>query len=148
MNKYVLDLLLGRLIDKLLVEGDDALRESLTDSVNLARVTWWDKVQILSTAYVAHICPNHLYNRSQIILLTTTLDANSDVNVSEALLAEKEDGLVYLKLQNLGLEKLNRRAVHANETLSALDVSDGCGGFLCNKNGNNRRYVSAPFFSG
>jgi hypothetical protein len=39
LNKNFLDLLLGSLIDKLLVEGNDSLGESLTDSIDLGNVT-------------------------------------------------------------------------------------------------------------
>jgi hypothetical protein len=39
LNENFLDLLLGSLIDKLLVEGNDSLGESLTDSIDLGNVT-------------------------------------------------------------------------------------------------------------
>jgi hypothetical protein len=40
LNKDFLDFLLGGLIDELLVEGNDSLGKSLTDSVDLGDVTY------------------------------------------------------------------------------------------------------------
>ena len=40
LNKQILDLLLGGLIDVLLVPGNNSLGDGLTDGVDLSSVTW------------------------------------------------------------------------------------------------------------
>lgn len=61
---------------------------------------------------------------------STALDANPDVNIGETILAQEEDGLLKLVLESLGFDLLQRTAVHLDQALSALAVSDGGGSFL------------------
>ena len=63
-------------------------------------------------------------------MLTTTLDANADVNVGETLLTEKKEDFVDLELENGGLQEFKRGTVHADETTSTLAVSNSGGSFL------------------
>jgi len=99
LNEDFLDLLLGGLINKLLVESNNGLGKSLTDSINLRSVT-------------------------------TTVNANSDISVSETFLTQKKDDFVDLELQDLGFEELNGRTIDTDETVAALAVSDSSSGFL------------------
>ena len=46
--------------------------------------------------------------------MTATLDANPDVNVGKAILAQQEDGLLQLELQSTGLNQLQGATVHLN----------------------------------
>jgi hypothetical protein len=62
--------------------------------------------------------------------VSTTLDADADVDVGELVRANAEDGLVDLELQDIGLNELNGGTVEADETLTGLAVSNGGGGFL------------------
>ena len=61
---------------------------------------------------------------------TTTVDTDANINVAEAFLTEKKNNFVDLELHDLGFKELDRGTIDANETLSALAVSDGGGGFL------------------
>jgi hypothetical protein len=65
-----------------------------------------------------------------VLLRTTTVDTDADVNVAETFLAEKKNNFVDLEFHDLGLEELNRGSIDTNETLSALAVSDGGSSFL------------------
>ena len=56
--------------------------------------------------------------------ITTTTDADADVDVREALLAEQEDGLKDLEAEDLGLHKLDGRAVHVDHALALLARGD------------------------
>ena len=67
LNKDFLDFLLGSFINVLLVEGNNSLSKSLTDSINLRDVT-------------------------------TTMSADSDVNVGETFFTQKKDNFVDLEL--------------------------------------------------
>jgi predicted GTPase len=62
--------------------------------------------------------------------LTTTTNANADINVGKTLLAEDKDGLEDLQAEDLGLDKLKRDTVNTDHTLSGLAVSDGSSRFL------------------
>jgi hypothetical protein len=62
--------------------------------------------------------------------VSTTLDADADVDVGELVRADAEDGLVDLELQDIGLNELNGGSVKADKTLAGLAVSNGSGGFL------------------
>jgi hypothetical protein len=62
--------------------------------------------------------------------VSTTLDADADVDVGELLRADAEDGLVDLELQDLGFEEFNGGTVDTDETMSTLAVSNSSGGFL------------------
>ena len=62
--------------------------------------------------------------------MSTTLDADADVDVGELVRADAEDGLVDLELQDIGLNELNGGSVKADKTLAGLAVSNGSGGFL------------------
>jgi len=55
LNKDFLDFLLGGLIDELLVEGNDSLGKSLTDSVDLGDVTY--KFQMVRLAFNGLLLP-------------------------------------------------------------------------------------------
>jgi hypothetical protein len=99
LNKGFLDLLLGSFIDKLLVESNDGLGKSLTDSINLRSVT-------------------------------TTLDADSDINVGETFLTQKKNNFVNFELQDLRFKEFDRGTVDADETVTTLAVGNGSGGFL------------------
>ena len=46
--------------------------------------------------------------------MTATLDANPDVNVGKAILAQQEDGLLQLELQSTGLNQFQWATVHLN----------------------------------
>ena len=62
--------------------------------------------------------------------VSTTLDAETDVNCRERLLASNEDGLVDLHTEDLGLEEGERRAVNVDQTTTLLGVCNRGGG-LC-----------------
>ena len=63
-------------------------------------------------------------------MLTTTLDTDADVNVSETLFTEEKDNFVDLELQNGGFQEFKGRAVDADKTTSTLAVSNSGGSFL------------------
>jgi hypothetical protein len=65
-----------------------------------------------------------------LIMRTTTVDTDANINVAEAFLAEEKNNFVDLELHDLGFKELDRGTIDTNETLSALAVSDGGGGFL------------------
>ena len=56
--------------------------------------------------------------------ITTTTDADADVNASEDLLAEDEDGLEDLEAEELGLDELDGAAVDTDDTLALLADGD------------------------
>lgn len=58
--------------------------------------------------------------------VTTTSDLDSDIDGSEVLGAEDEDGLVELGPEDLGGEKLQRLAVDLDEATALHSASDGC----------------------
>jgi hypothetical protein len=62
--------------------------------------------------------------------MTTTGDANTDVNVGELLETSNEEGLVNLVSEDLGLDKSNGRTVNLEETLTGLDVGNSSGSLL------------------
>jgi len=98
-DEGLLELVLAVLVDVLLVVGDNALGNGLTDGVDLGSVT-------------------------------TTTDADADVNAGELVQTEEEDGLVDLEAQNLGLDKAQGLAVDLDEALALLAVCDSSGGLL------------------
>ena len=62
--------------------------------------------------------------------VSAALDADPDVHVGEAVLAEEQEGLLELVLQGLGLNLVQGTPVHLDEAAPALAVSHGGGGFL------------------
>ena len=56
--------------------------------------------------------------------ITTTTDADADVDVLEDLIAEDEDGLEDLEAEDLGLDELDGAAVDADEALALLADGD------------------------
>lgn len=62
--------------------------------------------------------------------MTSTADADTDVDAGELLLAEQEHGLLQFVLENLGLDVLDGATVHPQESIAARAISDGCGGLL------------------
>ena len=62
--------------------------------------------------------------------MSTTTDADADVNAGELVQTEEEDGLVDLEAQNLGLDKAQGLAVDLDEALALLAVCDSSGGLL------------------
>jgi hypothetical protein len=119
LNKSLLDFLLGSLINKLLVEGNNGLGKSLTDSINLRSVTYFTLLFV--------------YSIKSFFLHTTTLDANSNVNVGETLFTQKKDNFVDLEFQDLRLKELDGRTIDANETMTTLTVGNSGGSFLYKK---------------
>jgi len=99
LEKDLLELVLGGLVDKLLVVRQDALGDGLADGVDARGVA-------------------------------TTRHAHTDVDVGEALSAEQQNGLPHLEAQNLGLDKVQGRAVDADRAVAFLNVGDRCCGFL------------------
>lgn len=67
--------------------------------------------------------------------VSTTLDADTDVDGCESVLAGDEDGLVDLETEDLGLDELDGGAVDADETLALTSVGDR-GGSLTNPKQN------------
>merc|ERR1712146_259193 len=59
--------------------------------------------------------------------VTTTLDAHPDVDLGEALLAEKQDGLVHLVTQHRRVHQLNGAAIDLDEAAATLAVGNGGG---------------------
>jgi hypothetical protein len=55
--------------------------------------------------------------------VTTTGDADADVDISELVNTEDQDGLVNLESQDLGLDLGKRLSVNLDETLSGLEIS-------------------------
>jgi len=62
--------------------------------------------------------------------VTTTGDADADVDISELVNTEDQDGLVNLESQDLGLDLGKRLSVNLDETLSGLAVGDSSRGLL------------------
>ena len=56
--------------------------------------------------------------------VTSTLDADADVDALERLLAGDKDTLVDLEAELLGLEEVDGRAVDANEALALAGMCD------------------------
>ena len=56
--------------------------------------------------------------------ITTTTDADADVDVLEDLIAEDEDRLEDLEAEDLGLDELDGAAVDADEALALLADGD------------------------
>ena len=65
--------------------------------------------------------------------MTTTGNADPDVDTGELFLAEQQQRLLELVLQNLGFDLVQRAAVHSQQTLSALAVRNSGGGFLASE---------------
>jgi hypothetical protein len=131
LNKDFLDLLLGGLIDKLLVKSNNGLGKSLTDGVDLRDVTCKEKVcndEKERKVRTFTLCG--MDSNKNLIMRTTTVDTDANINVAEAFLTEKKNNFVDLELHDLGFKELDRGTIDTNETLSALAVSDGGGGFL------------------
>lgn len=57
--------------------------------------------------------------------VTTTGDADTDVNVGELVEANDEERLVDLEAEDLGLNQVQGRTVDLDETTAGLAVSDG-----------------------
>jgi hypothetical protein len=110
LDESFLDLLLGSLVDKLLVESNDGLGKSLADSINLRSVT-------------------------------TTLDADSDINVGETFFTQKKDNFVDLELQDLGLEELDGGTVDTDETVTTLKLFNAFGVFFLKKKKKKKKGV-------
>jgi len=62
--------------------------------------------------------------------VTTTGDADSDVNTGELVEAEDEDRLVDLESKDLGLDERDGLAVDLDKALALLAVGDSGGGLL------------------
>ena len=62
--------------------------------------------------------------------VTTTPDANADVNTSKALTAESEDGLENLSAEDLRANELDGAAVDLNEAAALLHHGDSHSGLL------------------
>lgn len=62
--------------------------------------------------------------------MTTTADADTDVDAGELLLAEQQNGLLQLVLEHLRLNVLDGATVHPQESIATRAVRDGCGGLL------------------
>lgn len=62
--------------------------------------------------------------------VTTTGDADTDVNVGELFETSNKKGLVDLVSENLGLDKGDGRTVDLEETLTGLDVGNSSGSLL------------------
>jgi len=103
LHEDVLDLLLGGLIHKFTVVGNNGLGDSLPDGVDLSSVS-------------------------------SSLDADADIEVGETLLAKEKDRLKGLKAEDLGLEELDGASVDLNEATALLAVSDSSGGLLAAEN--------------
>ena len=58
--------------------------------------------------------------------VTTTGDADADVDLGELIGAEEEDGLVELRAEDLGGEQLERLAVDTDQALALHTARDGC----------------------
>merc|ERR1719399_2103850 len=65
-----------------------------------------------------------LTNRVDLRNETTATHANADVHLREALLAEEENRLVHLHLQNLRLDQVKWAAVDAHEPVTGLAQRD------------------------
>ena len=65
---------------------------------------------------------------------STALDADPHVDVGEPVGAQQQQRLLQLVLECLGLDLVQGAAVHLDEALTALAVSDGGGSFLKIKN--------------
>lgn len=76
---------------------------------------------------------NSLAHSVNLRSVTTTSDLDSDIDGSEVLGAEDEDGLVELGPEDLGGEKLQRLAVDLDEATALHSASDGCGILLLAK---------------
>ena len=61
---------------------------------------------------------------------TTTLNSNTDVEVSESFSTKKKDGFNGLHLKTFGLHDINGLAIELHNTLTSSAVSNGNGSFL------------------
>ena len=52
---------------------------------------------------------------------------------NKPVLAQEQDGLLQLEAQGLGLDKLQRAAIHLDQSLSALAISHSSGRLLAPK---------------
>lgn len=98
-DQSLLELVLAVLVDVLLVVGDDALGDGLTDGVDLGSVS-------------------------------TTTDADADVDTGKLVSSEKQNWLVDLESQDLWLDERKRLAVDLDQALALLAVCDGSGSLL------------------
>lgn len=62
--------------------------------------------------------------------VTTTVNADTNVNVGELVETSDEEGLVDLVSEDLGLDKGDGRTVDLEETLTGLDVGNSSGSLL------------------
>ena len=62
--------------------------------------------------------------------VTTSVGADADVDSSEPLGSEEEEGLPDLKAESLGLSKVEGNTVDLDHSLALLAVGNGGGGFL------------------
>lgn len=62
--------------------------------------------------------------------MTTSLDTNADIQISEALLSEDKDWLEDLQTENLRLDKVEGDTVYTDHALAGLAVGNGGGGLL------------------
>lgn len=58
--------------------------------------------------------------------MTTTGNPDADIDLSELVGAEEEDGLVELSPEDLGGEQLERLAVDLDQALALHTARDGC----------------------
>ena len=56
--------------------------------------------------------------------MSTTLDANADVDGTEGILASDQNGLVNLETEDLRLEEVDGGAIDVNEATALLGVGD------------------------
>ena len=64
--------------------------------------------------------------------MSTTLDTDTDVNCLESVLSSNQNRLVDLEAQDLGLQKVDGRAVNVNEATALLCVGDRSSGLQGN----------------
>uniref|UniRef100_A0A182KI90 Uncharacterized protein n=2 Tax=Anopheles christyi TaxID=43041 RepID=A0A182KI90_9DIPT len=114
LRQDVLQFLARRLIDVLLVERDQRLRDSLADGVDLGN-------------------------------MTTTVHPDADINTGELFLAEQQQRLLQLVAQDLRFDLVEWATVHTQQSLSALAVSNGGGGFLASEDLDCVNFLLACF---
>lgn len=98
-HEDALELVLGSLVNKLLVVGNQALGDSLANGVKLRYVT-------------------------------TTVNADANVQVSVFVKANGKEWLVDLETENLWLNKGNGDTVQLDKTLTFLNICDSSGSLL------------------
>ena len=89
---------------------------------------------------------NGLANGVYLSDITTTRNLDADIKVGEAVLAQKEDGLVKLEAEGRGFNEVKGETVNLDESYTFGDIGHSDSGFLYVLGATARPIDILPFF--